>query len=553
MPTCLIIMPITTPTETYPQYNENHFQRVLNMLFVHAIRGINYDPISPIVEDNHITIHIIGQLQTTDLVLCDLSTLNPNVMFELGIRFRTGKPYAVVVDSQLKKKDIPFDIKDIPLHTYNLENPDMLAEIKRLEEYLQNIIKNRDSSKLIYNFARSMVRSSHPEYDDASLEELVEAAADCGITNIYIDRERAKTEIIKAVENAKWRLWLLGIGLYKEINLSKDTMFDMVKNKIKDIHQHKNQGIDEKESSVRILMLHALSSTGVFRTLLESKEEEVEKIIEESRRTEFSSNSYFNRLVYDNFRHAARIFEGIPEFEQVVRFYAHTPTCWMIIADNTAYFQPYTFGHSKKHITRGRSIGHLMPVFKFDAKANARPFEILKDHFNKLWLTTEYDLFHTGAHISNEANLLEEIFNARLDWFENIYGVLFHKAPGKDPEEDRREYPRRLCRSKMKTELLLDTGSEQTSCSIKEIINFSRRGLRVKLQAVDWKQGDSLKLKVTAFDPNDRNILAAIYVRDKLVNTCEGSFKIIYSHREGSDTILGLGAQRDKYNPSNKA
>ena len=100
-------MPISTPSP-YSQEDPLHFQHVREELLEPAIRGINFSPISPEASGSEL-IHsrIVKSLETADLVLCDISNLNPNVFFELGIRSALNKPVTLIKDNQTK--NIPFD------------------------------------------------------------------------------------------------------------------------------------------------------------------------------------------------------------------------------------------------------------------------------------------------------------------------------------------------------------------------------------------------------------------------------------------------------------
>ena len=89
MKTCFIIMPITTPNAGLPDYqnDKDHFSHVLEYLLVPSIEKAGLEAIRPLATGGDV-IHgvIIQNLESTDLVLCDMSTLNANVFFELGIR-----------------------------------------------------------------------------------------------------------------------------------------------------------------------------------------------------------------------------------------------------------------------------------------------------------------------------------------------------------------------------------------------------------------------------------------------------------------------------------
>jgi len=57
-----------------------------------------------------ITDAIISQLERADLVVADLAGLNPNVMFEMGIREAWAKPLIPIAPNDLK---LPFDVAGV--------------------------------------------------------------------------------------------------------------------------------------------------------------------------------------------------------------------------------------------------------------------------------------------------------------------------------------------------------------------------------------------------------------------------------------------------------
>ncbi len=107
---CFIIMPISTPKSMVTEYNDGaeHFEHVLKALFIPSVVKAGFKPIPPIAKGADL-IHagIVRNLETADLVLCDMSCLNPNVFFEFGIRTSLNKPVCVVKDELVK--DVPFD------------------------------------------------------------------------------------------------------------------------------------------------------------------------------------------------------------------------------------------------------------------------------------------------------------------------------------------------------------------------------------------------------------------------------------------------------------
>lgn len=80
-PKCFVIMPITTPASFTELYNDgDHFNHILQHLFMPAIEKAGFDTVSPkSTGSNLIHADIINNLSNCELVLCDMSILNPNV------------------------------------------------------------------------------------------------------------------------------------------------------------------------------------------------------------------------------------------------------------------------------------------------------------------------------------------------------------------------------------------------------------------------------------------------------------------------------------------
>jgi len=140
MATCFVIMPISTPPDLAGNYNgdHTHFVHVFKFLFEPAITAAGFQALPPMTEGSDV-IHaeVVRKLETSDLVLCDMSTLNANVFFELGIRTALDLPACLVKDRHLV--NVPFDTTLLNHHTYDptLAPWTLQNEVDRLTEHIK--------------------------------------------------------------------------------------------------------------------------------------------------------------------------------------------------------------------------------------------------------------------------------------------------------------------------------------------------------------------------------------------------------------------------------
>jgi len=164
---CFIIMPISTPKAMEEKYSggAEHFDHVYECLFEPSVKEAGYTPISPkAAGSQNIHANIIKNLETADLVLCDMSCLNPNVFFEWGIRTSLNKPVCIVKDELTK--DVPFDTGTLHYHTYNsrLEGWGIEDQRTKLARHIEATInKSGEGNELWKHFGiKEMARPFKP-------------------------------------------------------------------------------------------------------------------------------------------------------------------------------------------------------------------------------------------------------------------------------------------------------------------------------------------------------------------------------------------------------
>lgn len=164
MPNCFVIMPITTPEAVLPQYgnDSDHFIHVLEHLFGPAVSEAGLTTIEPIAKGaDVIQARIIKHLESAELVLCDISTLNPNVFFELGCRTALNKPVCYVKDDLTRR--IPFDTGIINHHTYlsSLAPWTLKQEIMALATHIRSSLERSANRNMLWEYF-GLQTSAHP-------------------------------------------------------------------------------------------------------------------------------------------------------------------------------------------------------------------------------------------------------------------------------------------------------------------------------------------------------------------------------------------------------
>lgn len=112
-PTCFVIMPISD----VPGYGPGHFSRVYEYLLRPSIEAAGFEAVraDDEIKTDYIVTGIIKKIVESDMVLCDISTKNPNVMYELGIRHAFEKKVAIIKDKSTEKI---FDIQGLRYYEY---------------------------------------------------------------------------------------------------------------------------------------------------------------------------------------------------------------------------------------------------------------------------------------------------------------------------------------------------------------------------------------------------------------------------------------------------
>jgi hypothetical protein len=163
---CFVIMPISDPDG----YKEGHFNRVYKKIFQPAIANAGFNPIraDEIGGANMIHHSILRKLFDCPMAICDLSSRNPNVLFELGFRQAFNKPVVLVQEVGTERI---FDVSSIKTFDYknSFEIEDVEQSRLSISELLKDTKSNWDNGTSVNSLIKLLSITSPaliPEADD---------------------------------------------------------------------------------------------------------------------------------------------------------------------------------------------------------------------------------------------------------------------------------------------------------------------------------------------------------------------------------------------------
>ncbi len=171
-PDCFVIMPISDPDD----YDNGHFTRVYEDIMQPAINNAGFQPrrADEVKETNFIHLDILKSLIDAPMAICDLSSRNPNVLFELGIRQAFDKPVVLIQEKGTPKI---FDIGPLRYLEYSkdMKYHDVLKTQEELKQAIAATKSAEGESGNINSIVRLMALSSPaaiPKLDDGNKETL---------------------------------------------------------------------------------------------------------------------------------------------------------------------------------------------------------------------------------------------------------------------------------------------------------------------------------------------------------------------------------------------
>ena len=138
---CFVMMPFSEPSG----YQKDHFKRVFDYLIKPACAKAGFK--AKRVDENSktgiIMLEILDMIVDCDLAICDMSSRNSNVFYELGLRQAFDKKCVLIKDN---KTDYPFDVNMLRTVEYDASlRIDIIQE--KVDELADAIKETAENSK----------------------------------------------------------------------------------------------------------------------------------------------------------------------------------------------------------------------------------------------------------------------------------------------------------------------------------------------------------------------------------------------------------------------
>lgn len=132
-------------------------------------------------------------LLSSELVIADISTYNPNAIYELGIRHAV-KPYSTIVIKE-KGGKIPFDLDHTRIFQYTHLGDDIgVDEATRCQNALTNLINNMAKTNVVDSPMYDFVEIKPPVVSQEEIDNLIKELADKE-KHIFAVVEEAQTKM----------------------------------------------------------------------------------------------------------------------------------------------------------------------------------------------------------------------------------------------------------------------------------------------------------------------------------------------------------------------
>lgn len=161
---------------------------------------------------------MLEEIQNADIALVDISTLNANVMWELGVRHALKPHHTIMICEKEQMSNIPFDINHFVVHQYtHSEEGIPFREVNRFTEHLKKIIsglladESKPSDSPVFTFLKNNAKmDSEVKETDNELDAVLKNESFVSIMKKAEDAKNKKDyknalELLSIAENSASR------------------------------------------------------------------------------------------------------------------------------------------------------------------------------------------------------------------------------------------------------------------------------------------------------------------------------------------------------------
>lgn len=195
---CFVVGPIGNDDSEDRIHADWLLEEIILPVFSEHFSAYRVERADKISSPGRIDTQIITALLTADLVIADLTTLNPNAFYEIGIRHAIQKP---VIHMHLDGQPIPFDISSFRSIMFSRKRPrDVRAARESLLEFAQTVTEEGYEVDNPVTFSRGKVefektatpaeKITQDQLAEIStrLANLERSRTESGLRSIYADR-----------------------------------------------------------------------------------------------------------------------------------------------------------------------------------------------------------------------------------------------------------------------------------------------------------------------------------------------------------------------------
>jgi hypothetical protein len=149
MPTCFVIMPFGKPGEPERVEFDNVYKYLIEASIADLGKEFVCNRCDKFEEAGLIHNRMIEQIQRSDIAVVDITKLNPNVFYELGVRHALAGLITVII--KRKGTVIPFNIYGLNTIDYEMSDPQMVESARlTIAAFIRNGLESLNIDSLVH-------------------------------------------------------------------------------------------------------------------------------------------------------------------------------------------------------------------------------------------------------------------------------------------------------------------------------------------------------------------------------------------------------------------